>query len=102
VVAVALYGIGGALGSRAAQRHESAVWPEDTVKAEEDATFARDIMIGGHVAIGAAAGVLGYCLYNFLTRPSDDKPEEPPAVPMPLISLGAQPGGGQLTLSGRF
>jgi len=100
--AVALYAIGGSQGARAEERFNTAVWPEDIEDAEEDAAFARDIMIGGHVAIGVAAGVLGYSLYNFLTRPSDEKPEEPGMTPMPLISLGGQPGGGQVTLSGRF
>ena len=100
--AVALYAIGGSLGSTASDRYGTSVYPEDFDDAEEDAEFARDIMIGGHVVMAAAAGVLGYCLYNFLTRPSDERPEEHKSKPMPLLSFSPAPSGGQLSLSGRF
>ena len=99
--AIALYSVAASLGSRAHDEYQTAVWPDDIEDAEADIEFATGIYIGGHVVMGLAAGAVGYGVYELLSRPGAERPQESSGF-TPLVGIGASTGGAQLTLRGSF
>ena len=98
LTAAILYGVGGSQGEEAYDNYQKAVGDAEITRYHGEVEDARKKLIAGHVLMGVAAAAFGVSIYQFLTRPTEDKQEFASTVTAVIPLLG----GAALSFSGGF
>lgn len=98
-----LYGVGMSRGNAAHDEYQTAGTTAEFERLRGDLDRAETLLTVGHVLAGAAVVALGLSIYQFVTRP--DLPDEAEAEPRAAdarFGLSPLPGGGLVSVGGRF